>query len=73
MTSHRALQDNFRLPLIIETINVEQRYLVKFSPEKHCFYQCIFYEYEEKTVSNFTFQVTFKPEEIEAEAESSRG
>ena len=49
MTSRRALYGNFRLPFIIETINFEQGYLVKFSPEKlqnliERFSQCICYE-----------------------------
>ena len=65
VTSRRPRYGSFRLPFIIEIINFEQRYLVKFSPGKfqnliEPFSQCIFCEYEEKTVSNFTFQVTFK-------------
>ena len=65
MTSHRAFYSNFLLPFIIKTMNFDQGYLVMFSPEMlqhliESFSQCIFYEYEEKTVSNFTLQVTFK-------------
>ena len=64
VTSRRARYGSFRLPFVIEIINFEQGYLVKFSPEKlqnliERLSQCIFCEYEEKTVTNFTFQVTF--------------
>ena len=63
MTSRRALHGNFRLPFIVETITFQQGFL--FSPEKlqnlmERFSQFICYEYEEKTVLNFTFQVTQK-------------
>ena len=57
MGSSRASYGNFRLPLIIETINYEQGDLVTFSPEKHKnSVEGFAHEYEEK--NSFEFHVS---------------